>query len=178
MNSDELIDTKKRARPLGFLRSGRDAARNKMRVLHPLVHDPALYDVVALGTLVWNGLMSSPMRTYITINKSRFNRFAFFCTQGGGATRIKSCLAICKLYAGGTPSACLRFARRWSKMRSITRGCGNLQALCRRVKPMRPQRRKIGTPATSRLAFLKRLFYSVSFRINLWQWNGGSFCGL
>jgi len=26
--------------------------------------------------------MSSPMRTYITINKSKFNRVAFCCTQG------------------------------------------------------------------------------------------------
>ena len=82
-DSEELIDTKKRAGPLGFLRSGRDAARNKLTVLKPLIHDPALYDVVALGTPVWNGLMSSPMQTYITINKSKFNRVAFFCTQGG-----------------------------------------------------------------------------------------------
>jgi hypothetical protein len=126
MNSDELIDRKKHARPLRFLRSGRDAARNKMTVLDPLVHDPALYDVVALGTPVWNGLMSSPMRTYIRINKSRFNRVALLCTQGGNENKKR--LAICKLYAGGTPSACLRFARRWSKMRSIPSGRGNLQA--------------------------------------------------
>ena len=77
-DSEELIDTKKRTGPLSFLRSGRDAARNKLTVLEPLIHDPALYDVVALGTPVWSGLMSSPMRTYITINKSKFNRVAFF----------------------------------------------------------------------------------------------------
>ena len=82
-DSEELIDTKKRTGPLGFLRSGRDAARNKLTVLGPLIHDPALYDVVALGTPVWSGLMSSPMRTYITNNKSKFNGVAFFCTQGG-----------------------------------------------------------------------------------------------
>ena len=86
-DSEELIDTKKRKGPLGFLRSGRDAARNKLTVLAPIIHDPALYDVVALGTPVWSGLMSSPMRTYITINKSKFNRVAFFCTQGGNENR-------------------------------------------------------------------------------------------
>jgi flavodoxin len=84
---EELIDTKKRTGPLSFLRSGRDAARNKLTVLEPLIHDPALYDVVALGTPVWSGLMSSPMRTYITINKSKFNRVAFFCTQGGNENK-------------------------------------------------------------------------------------------
>lgn len=86
-DSEELIDTKKRAGPLGFLRSGRDAARNKLTVLKTLIHDPTLYDVVALGTPGWNGLMSSPMRTYITINKSKFNRVAFFCTQGGNENK-------------------------------------------------------------------------------------------
>jgi len=86
-DSEELIDTKKRTGPLGFLRSGRDAARNKLTVLEPLIHDPALYDVVALGTPVWSGLMSSPMRTYITINKSKFSGVAFFCTQGGNENR-------------------------------------------------------------------------------------------
>jgi hypothetical protein len=47
-DSEELIDTKKRSGPLGFLRSGRDAARNKLTVLEPITHDPALYGVVAL----------------------------------------------------------------------------------------------------------------------------------
>jgi multimeric flavodoxin WrbA len=55
--------------------------------LEPFINDPALYDVVALGTPVWNGLMSSPMRTYITINKSKFDRVAFFCTQGGNENK-------------------------------------------------------------------------------------------
>ena len=74
-------------RPLGFLRSGRDAARKKLTVLELLIYDPALYDVVTLGTPVWNGLMSTPMRTYITINKSKFNRVTFFCTQGGNENK-------------------------------------------------------------------------------------------
>ncbi|MGD0171702.1 MAG: hypothetical protein ABSB81_06225 [Halobacteriota archaeon] len=56
-------------------------------MLKTLIHDPTLYDVVALGTPGWNGLMSSPMRTYITINKSKFNRVAFFCTQGGNENK-------------------------------------------------------------------------------------------
>lgn len=52
-------------------------------MLESLVHDPQLYDVVVLGTPVWGGTMSSPTRTYIETNKSKFNRVAFFCTQGG-----------------------------------------------------------------------------------------------
>lgn len=82
-DSEELIDTKKRAGLIGFLRSGRDATTNKLTVLKPLIHDPESYDLVALGTPVWSGMMSSPIRTYITVNKSKFTRVAFFCTQGG-----------------------------------------------------------------------------------------------
>ena len=82
-DSEELIDTKKRNGLLGFIRSGRDANSHKLTVLEPLIHDPELYDLVALGTPVWGGSISSPMRTYITTNKSKFNRVAFFCTQGG-----------------------------------------------------------------------------------------------
>ena len=31
--------------------------------------------------------MSSPMRTYITANKSKFKGVAFFCTQGGNENK-------------------------------------------------------------------------------------------
>jgi hypothetical protein len=55
--------------------------------LSPITHDPALYDVVALGTPVWNALMSRPMRTYITANKSKFKGVAFFCTQVGNESK-------------------------------------------------------------------------------------------
>lgn len=82
-NSEELIDTKKRKALLGFIRSGRDANTQRLTVLEPLIHDHESYDLVARGTPVWGGMMSSPIRTYITTNKSKFNRVAFFCTQGG-----------------------------------------------------------------------------------------------
>ena len=43
--------------------------------------------MVVLGTPVWSGFLSSPMRTYITVNKSKFNCVAFFCTQGGNENK-------------------------------------------------------------------------------------------
>ncbi|MGZ3159798.1 MAG: flavodoxin family protein, partial [Burkholderiaceae bacterium] len=36
-----------------------------------------------LGIPVWGSHMSSPMRSYITRNKDRFNQVAAFCTMGG-----------------------------------------------------------------------------------------------
>jgi len=82
-DSEELVDTRKRSGPIGFIRSGREAQSKQLTVLQPVKRDPSLYDIVILGTPIWAGTMSSAMRTYIAENKSKFNRVAFFCTQGG-----------------------------------------------------------------------------------------------
>jgi len=82
-DNEELVDTRKRSGPIGFMRSGTEARSKQLTVLQPIKHDPSLYDIVILGTPIWMGTMSSAMRTYIAENKSKFNRVAFFCTQGG-----------------------------------------------------------------------------------------------
>ncbi len=82
-DSEELIDTKKRSGPLGFVSAGKDARAKKLTTLADIKHDPALNDLVILGTPIWGGTLSSAMRTYITANKSKFKQVAFFCTQGG-----------------------------------------------------------------------------------------------
>jgi flavodoxin len=82
-DSEELVDTKKRSGPLGWLSAGRDATQKKLTTLAEIKHDPALYDLVILGTPVWAGTVSSAIRTYISANKSKFKRVAFFYTQGG-----------------------------------------------------------------------------------------------
>jgi hypothetical protein len=57
--------------------------------LLPLAYDPSNYDVVVLGTPVWAGNMSSPLRSYVAAHKAQFRRVAFFCTQGGsGAEKV------------------------------------------------------------------------------------------
>ena len=81
-DSEELVDTKKRSGPLGFVSAGRDAQTKKLTTLADIKDDPALYDLVILGTPVWGGTLSSAIRTYISANRSKFKRVAFFCTQG------------------------------------------------------------------------------------------------
>jgi len=44
--------------------------------------DPASYDLVLVGSPVWGGRMSSPIRTYLAQNKHKFARVALFCTHG------------------------------------------------------------------------------------------------
>ena len=86
-DSEELLDTKKRSGPLGFLSAGKDAKAKKLTKLTDIKRDPALYDPVILGTPIWAGTLSSAMRTYIANNKSKFKRVAFFCTHGGSESQ-------------------------------------------------------------------------------------------
>ena len=51
--------------------------------IEPASADPRDYALVVLGTPVWAGNMSSPMRAYIARHKLDFGRIALFCTQGG-----------------------------------------------------------------------------------------------
>ncbi|MBC7113492.1 MAG: hypothetical protein H5T34_05710 [Candidatus Methanomethyliales bacterium] len=77
---EEIKDTKNRAGIIGFLRSGYDAARRKLTVIAETKYDPAQYDLVVIGTPVWAGNISSPIRTYIVNNKDKIKKVAFFCT--------------------------------------------------------------------------------------------------
>ena len=80
---EEIIDTKKRSGILGWLRSGRDAGNQSLTVLKEPVNDPANYDLLIIGTPIWAGHVSTPVRTYIHQNMASFNNVAFFCTAGG-----------------------------------------------------------------------------------------------
>ena len=57
--------------------------------LVPPAYDPSHYDVVVLGTPVWAGNISSPLRSYVAAHKAELRQVAFFCTQGGsGAEKV------------------------------------------------------------------------------------------
>jgi flavodoxin len=68
---------------IGYWRSAREALRKSCVEIEPASLDPRDYDLVVLGTPVWAGNMSSPMRAYIAQHKLDFGRLALFCTQGG-----------------------------------------------------------------------------------------------
>ena len=80
---EEIIDTKNRSGPLGYMRSGRDASRRKLTVLKDVINDPSHYDLLIIGTPLWAWHVSTPVRTYIHQNQAKFKNVAFFCTAGG-----------------------------------------------------------------------------------------------
>jgi len=72
--------------------------------ISPMTKDPSSYDLVVVGTPVWAGNMSSPIRTYIEKNKDAFRNVAFFCTYGGSRSEkaLKSMESLCGKTAVGT----------------------------------------------------------------------------
>jgi menaquinone-dependent protoporphyrinogen IX oxidase len=80
---EEIADRANRGGIFGYLRSGRDAWLRRRARLAPLVHDPAAYDLVVVGTPVWNMSLSSPVRTFLQDHKRALHQVAFFCTMNG-----------------------------------------------------------------------------------------------
>ena len=79
---DELIDKKSRKGILGFLRAGYDATRGKTTEIE-FEKDPYDYDLVIVGTPIWNGRVTPAIRTYLLWNREKIKNAAFFSTCVG-----------------------------------------------------------------------------------------------
>lgn len=82
-DTEEIIDTVNRSGPGGFLTCGRQATKKELTKIEPAKKDPSQYDIVIIGTPVWALTMSTPVRTYLTENKGKLGKVAFFLTFGG-----------------------------------------------------------------------------------------------
>lgn len=80
---EEIVDRKKRTGPFGYLGAGRDALRRRLTPIGEPARDPSDYDFVVVGTPIWVGRMSSPVRTYLDRHRGRFAAAGYFCTCGG-----------------------------------------------------------------------------------------------
>lgn len=73
----------------GYLRSGWQAIRGTQAAIRPATRDPGHYDLIVIGTPVWNWSVSAPVRAYAAAHSARFKQVAFFCTEGGsGELRV------------------------------------------------------------------------------------------
>lgn len=80
---DVIADVKSRRGLPGYVRSAYESLTRKTPPVSMPTKAPDDYDVLILGTPVWAGHISAPMRTYITENSKHFNNVAAFCTMGG-----------------------------------------------------------------------------------------------
>lgn len=79
---EEIIDIKKRSGVLWYIIAGRDTALKRQTTIQEIIHDIASYDVVCIGTPVWDFTMSAAIRTYLTNYEELLpDALVFFCTQ-------------------------------------------------------------------------------------------------
>jgi flavodoxin len=78
---EEVIDTQDRSGAVGYMRSAIHAMRKTPAIIEEIKNNPANYDLLIIGTPVWNMKMSTPIRTYITQNHA--TKTAFFATASG-----------------------------------------------------------------------------------------------
>jgi flavodoxin len=85
---EEIVDRIDRRGLSGYVRSAVDATFHRPADLRPLTADPGDYDLVIVGTPVWNASVSAPVRTFLE-RAGRLHRVAFFLSHGGsGSARV------------------------------------------------------------------------------------------
>ena len=83
---EEIVDTKDRKGPIGYLSAGRDAVKKSLTKLEKIKKDPKKYDLVVIGTPVWAWSVSVPIRTYLSENGVNLKKVAFFCTMSSSGS--------------------------------------------------------------------------------------------
>lgn len=86
-DKEEIVDTQRRSGPIGFLRSGFQVKRKSITTLKAIESDLPVYDLVIIGTPVWAGTVSVPVRTFLHEHKELLKEVAFFSTHGGDSTQ-------------------------------------------------------------------------------------------
>lgn len=100
---------------VGYMRAARAAMKEKNTVIGESRYDPAVYDLVVVGTPVWVGRVAPALRAYLAKNKDKIKRIAFFTTQGSGLRQ--RALDDLKILAGREPAAEL-----WLKTATVVKG--------------------------------------------------------
>lgn len=82
--SDDGVD---RSGLWGYLRSGWQALSGATPAIRRAVRNPGDYELVVIGTPVWNWSLAAPVRSYAVQHANQFKQVAFFCTEGGAGER-------------------------------------------------------------------------------------------
>jgi flavodoxin len=68
---------------IGFLIAGFDATRGKETLIEETRFLPDNYDLIVVGTPIWNGRPCPAVRTYLRKNNLSTKKVALFCTLDG-----------------------------------------------------------------------------------------------
>jgi flavodoxin len=82
-DTEEIIDKKKRKGIFGFILSGYDATRGRLTKVAEMKRSLKDYDLIVIGTPMWNKRITPAVRTYLRDNNFSEKRIALFCTSLG-----------------------------------------------------------------------------------------------
>jgi len=86
---EAILDPTDRRGIRGWIRSILDARRGRKPPIGPARNDPSRYDLVVVGTPVWDAHVSAPVRAYLSAHAGSLRKVAFFVTEGGrGEARV------------------------------------------------------------------------------------------
>ena len=80
---EEVIDKKNRRGWIGWLTAGRDATQGKETQIEETRFLPNNYDLIVLGTPIWNGMPTPALRTYLRKNDLSRKKVGLFWTFNG-----------------------------------------------------------------------------------------------
>jgi len=109
-DSEKIIDTNKRTGFFGFMTSGKESVQKTPAHIRPMKSDFSAYDLVLIGTPVWAGDISSPVRAMLMEHKGSFKDIAVFATSGGDDP--KNVLKTIEELAQRTAKAFVDFSRK------------------------------------------------------------------
>ncbi len=77
----EIISEANLSGIFGYIKCGFQSFSKKTPRIKKMMMDVNDYDTIIIGTPVWAGNMSSPIRTFLTQQKDNLRNVAFFCTH-------------------------------------------------------------------------------------------------
>ena len=80
---EEVIDLKNRSGRFGFLRAGYDATRGNETEIGKTYKSPSDFELIVVGTPIWNGRPASAIRAYLKLNDFAGKKVAVFFTSEG-----------------------------------------------------------------------------------------------
>jgi hypothetical protein len=102
---EEIRERVDRRGIVGYLRCGIEVLLEASVEIERPKRDPADYDLVVVGSPVWVSSVSTPVRTYLWLERERLPAVAFFVTLGGmGSDRA---FGLMREIAGKAPVATL-----------------------------------------------------------------------
>ena len=80
---EEVVDLKNRSGRFGFLKAGYDSTRGNETKIGKTQKSPSGFELIVVGTPVWNSRPSPAISTYLKRNDFAGKKVAVFCTNEG-----------------------------------------------------------------------------------------------